>query len=56
MRQNYSEADTRANFIDPKLAAQRWEPVHIIREYYVTDGRKLKLSFLFGLISDYKQK
>lgn len=41
MRQNYSEADTRANFIDPKLAAQQWESGHIIREYYFTDGRKL---------------
>lgn len=36
-----SEADTRANFIDPQLANDQWEPVHIVREYYFTDGRKL---------------
>lgn len=39
---NYqSEADTRANFIDPKLVDSGWEPIHIVREYYFTDGRKL---------------
>ncbi|WP_127845477.1 EcoAI/FtnUII family type I restriction enzme subunit R [Psychroflexus aestuariivivens] len=39
---NYqSEADTRANFIDPKLSESQWDPVHIVREYYFTDGRKL---------------
>ena len=36
-----SESDTRANFIDPKLADSHWEPIHIVREYYFTDGRKL---------------
>lgn len=36
-----SEADTRANFIDPKLIASDWTAEHIIREYYFTDGRKL---------------
>lgn len=36
-----SESDTRANFIDPKLADSQWEPIHIVREYYFTDGRKL---------------
>lgn len=36
-----SESDTRANFIDPKLRECDWEPIHIIREYYFTDGRKL---------------
>src|SRR5699024_3901479 len=41
MAQHYSEADTRANFIDPKLSAQGWEAHHIKREYYFTDGRKL---------------
>lgn len=41
MIQQYSEADTRANFIDPKLAEQNWEPNNIRREYYFTDGRKL---------------
>lgn len=36
-----SEADTRANYIDPALAAAGWESGHVIREYYFTDGRKL---------------
>lgn len=36
-----SEADTRANFIDPALASTGWESSQIIREYYFTDGRKL---------------
>lgn len=36
-----SESDTRANFIDPDLASCGWEPIHIVREYYFTDGRKL---------------
>ncbi|HLS30098.1 MAG TPA: DEAD/DEAH box helicase family protein [Flavobacteriaceae bacterium] len=41
MIKNYSESDTRANFIDPALAEQKWEASHIKREYYFTDGRKL---------------
>ncbi|MBJ7880994.1 EcoAI/FtnUII family type I restriction enzme subunit R [Gelidibacter salicanalis] len=41
MSKNISESDTRANFIDPKLADSQWEPIHIVREYYFTDGRKL---------------
>jgi len=36
-----SEADTRANYIDPALVSTGWEPKQIIREYYFTDGRKL---------------
>lgn len=36
-----SEADTRANYIDPALAAADWKPVNVIREHYFTDGRKL---------------
>lgn len=36
-----SESDTRANYIDPKLHESQWEPIHIVREYYFTDGRKL---------------
>jgi type I restriction enzyme, R subunit len=36
-----SEADTRANYIDPALKAAHWQPSNIIREYYFTDGRKL---------------
>ena len=36
-----SESDTRANFIDPKLVDSEWEAMHIVREYYFTDGRKL---------------
>lgn len=36
-----SEADTRANFIDPALASVGWDSSHITREYYFTDGRKL---------------
>jgi type I restriction enzyme R subunit len=41
MTRNISESDTRANFIDPKLADSHWEAIHIIREHYFTDGRKL---------------
>lgn len=37
----YSEADTRAKFIDPKLKDDGREEINIIREYYFTDGRKL---------------
>ncbi len=36
-----SEADTRANFTDPALAAAGRGPDTIIREHYFTDGRKL---------------
>ncbi len=36
-----SEADTRANYIDPALATSGWVSSQIIREYYFTDGRKL---------------
>jgi len=38
---SFSEADTRANHIDPALASQGWRPEQIVREYYFTDGRKL---------------
>lgn len=36
-----SEADTRANYIDPALRAAGWQPSNIIREHYFTDGRKM---------------
>lgn len=36
-----SEADTRANYIDPALHAAHWQAVNIIREHYFTDGRKM---------------
>ena len=36
-----SEADTRANFIDPALAEAGWGADTIIREYFFTAGRKL---------------
>jgi type I restriction enzyme R subunit len=36
-----SEADTRANYIDPALLAAQWQATNIIREHYFTDGRKL---------------
>ena len=41
MTRPISESDTRANFIDPNLAASGWKPEHIRREEYFTDGRKL---------------
>lgn len=41
MTRHISEADTRANFIDPGLAEAGWQPEHIEREYQFTDGRKL---------------
>lgn len=36
-----SEADTRANYIDPALKEAGWLPENIQREYYFTDGRKM---------------
>ncbi|HKO78241.1 MAG TPA: DEAD/DEAH box helicase family protein [Flavobacterium sp.] len=41
MTRNISEADTRANYIDPKLIISDWTSDNIQREYYFTDGRKL---------------
>lgn len=41
MTRPISESDTRANFIDPNLAASGWKPENIQREKYFTDGRKL---------------
>ncbi len=38
---HHSEADTRAQYIDPGLASNGWQPHEIRREYYFTDGRKL---------------
>lgn len=37
-----TEADTRANWIDPKLARVGWneQPARVLREQYFTDGRK----------------
>ena len=36
-----TEADTRANYIDPALKEASWDKSLITREYYFTDGRKL---------------
>jgi type I restriction enzyme R subunit len=36
-----SEADTRANYIDPALRAASWQPSNLTREHYFTDGRKM---------------
>jgi len=36
-----TEADTRANFIDPLLADSGWAANNIVREHYFTAGRKL---------------
>lgn len=36
-----TEADTRANRIDPALKDAGWSKELITREYYFTDGRKL---------------
>lgn len=41
MTKHISEADTRANYIDPKLIESDWTSENIEREYYFTDGRKL---------------
>ena len=41
MTKHISEADTRANYIDPALRKSDWSPENIEREYYFTDGRKL---------------
>lgn len=37
----FSESDTRAKLIDPRLKNNSWNESHIVREYYFTDGRKL---------------
>ena len=37
----YSESDTRANFIDPLLNECGWGSENIQREYYFTDGRRI---------------
>ncbi|MDY0403428.1 DEAD/DEAH box helicase family protein [Sulfurovum sp.] len=37
----FTEADTRAKLIDPKIKASDWLETNIVREYYFTDGRKL---------------
>ncbi len=56
---DYSEADTRSKFIDPKLFAQGREEQQIIRERYFTDGRKLpwwkrgKQSYVDYLLKDF---
>lgn len=36
----YSEADTKAKLITPKLRQSGWDERSITREYYFTDGRK----------------
>lgn len=36
-----SEADTRANYIDPALRAADWQTTNIFREHYFTEGRKM---------------
>lgn len=35
-----SEADTKANYIDPKLIESDWVSDNIEREYYFTDEKK----------------
>ena len=37
----YSESDTRAKLITPKILKSGWKENNIIREYYFTDGVKL---------------
>lgn len=37
---SYSEADTKAKLITPKLKDSGWDERNITREYYFTDGRK----------------
>ena len=37
----YTEADTRAKLIDPRIKLSGWLESNIVREYYFTDGRKL---------------
>lgn len=55
----YSESDTRAKFIDPKLKDAGWQEEQIVREWYFTDGRKLpgnkrwKQSFVDYLLKDF---
>ena len=36
-----SEADTRANYIDPAFVSAGWLSSNISREHYFTDGRKM---------------
>nr|WP_231865156.1 hypothetical protein [Francisella hispaniensis] len=37
---SYSEADTKAKLITPKLKDSGWDERNITCEYYFTDGRK----------------
>lgn len=37
---NFSESDTRAKYIDPKLQECGWSESFLVREYYFTNGRK----------------
>ena len=36
-----NEADTRANYTDPQLKGSDWKAANIIREYSITQGKKL---------------
>ena len=40
----YSESDTRANLIDPKLNNSQWKSSNIVREYYFTELNKITIS------------
>lgn len=40
----YSESDTRANFIDPKLNNFQCKSSNIVREYYFTELNKITIS------------
>ena len=40
----YSESDTRANLIDPKLNNSEWKSSNIVREYYFTELNKITIS------------
>lgn len=37
----FSESDTRSKLIDHKIKQSEWNESHIVREYYLADGRKL---------------
>lgn len=53
---NFSESDTRAKYIDPKLQECGWSESCLVREYYFTNGRKFVGSRWKQKFADYLLK
>ncbi|WP_217602368.1 DEAD/DEAH box helicase family protein [Chitinophaga sp. GbtcB8] len=52
MKTRFSEADTRAEFIEPALKRSKWKPQNICREYCITysDGKIVRRGFVDYLL------